>query len=148
MVRREGSPGGPASAEGRTSTPLDRFVASVLRFAQAESAGGLVLFVATVAALVWANSPWSRTYTEIWQTPLAVGISEIRLEKPLQLWVNDGLMAIFFFVVGLEIKREVRFGALASPRSALLPVVAAGGGALVPALVYLAFTAGTDAARG
>jgi len=128
--------------------PLERILAPFREFFGAEVAGGIVLLAATLVALGWANSPWVASYGALWQTPLAVGTEAVGLRKPLQLWINDGLMAIFFFVVGLEIKREVLHGELASPRRALLPVLAALGGAVFPALIYLAFNLGTDAARG
>jgi len=128
--------------------PLERILAPFRDFFGAEVAGGIVLLAATLVALGWANSPWAASYGALWQTPLAVGTEAVGLRKPLQLWINDGLMAIFFFVVGLEIKREVLHGELASPRRALLPVLAALGGAVFPALIYLAFNLGTDAARG
>ena len=107
-----------------------------------------MLLAAAVVALVWANSPLAASYVGVWQTELRVGVGEVGLAKPIQLWINDGLMAIFFFVVGLEIKREVLIGELASPRRALLPIAAAIGGAIVPALVFVAFTAGSDGVRG
>ncbi len=128
--------------------PAERILRSFQEFAKIEAAGGILLLVCTAAALVWANSPWADTYFSLWQTKVTVGVGEFMLSKPLWLWINDGLMAIFFFVVGLEIKREVLVGELNSLRKASLPIAAALGGALVPAGIYTAFNAGTPGARG
>ena len=117
-------------------------------FFKTEAAGGLMLMGAAVVALIWANSPLAESYTALWSTYLTVGGGPLVIEKPLILWVNDGLMALFFFVVGLEIKREVLAGELASPRQAALAIAAALGGMAVPALLYAAVTAGTDRAVG
>lgn len=103
---------------------------------QADSVGGILLFVATLFALLWANSPWSQTYSHLWHTPVSVSIGQWVLEKSLLHWINDGLMAVFFFVVGLEIKREILAGELSSPKQAMLPFAAALGGMLIPALLY------------
>ena len=108
-------------------------------FAEREASGGIMLFAFTVLALAWANSPWAAAYTQLWDTQVTVGFGEAALSKPLLLWINDGLMAIFFFVVGLEIKRELLVGELASPRQALLPMVAAVGGGSLPLLELPSF---------
>jgi Na+:H+ antiporter, NhaA family len=139
MTRPELS--GPPSA-------IDRLLAPLRDFIHAEVSGGLLLLAATIAALMWANSPAAGSYAEVWQAELRIGTHGFGLTKPLQLWINDGLMAIFFFVVGLEIKRELLIGELASLRRALLPMVAALGGAVVPAAIYLGFTFGTPASAG
>ena len=117
-------------------------------FFKTEAAGGIVLMAAAVVALVWANSPFAGAYTDLWATYVTVGAGAFEISKPLLLWVNDGLMAIFFFVVGLEIKREVLTGELAEPRKAALAIAAALGGMAVPALLYTAVTLGTDRAVG
>ena len=109
-----------------------------LRFIQHEAAGGIVLLVAAVLALELANSPWAWLYDTLLGTPVVVQIGALRLDKPLLLWINDGLMAIFFFLVGLEIKRELIEGELSVGRQALLPAIAAVGGMAVPALIYAA----------
>jgi len=106
-------------------------------FAQLEAAGGIVLIAATVAALVWANSPWADLYTELWHTPVQVGFGEFTLVHDLHWWINEGLMVLFFLVVGLEIKREIIVGELSSIRKATLPVFAAIGGMIIPALIYI-----------
>jgi Na+:H+ antiporter, NhaA family len=128
--------------------PVERIVRPFQDFAHKQSSGGILLIAATVVALAWANSPWSESYAALWQTKLTVGLGEFSLSKDLAHWINDGLMAVFFLVVGLEIKREVLVGELSSVRGAALPVAAALGGAVVPALIYLAFNAGTEAAAG
>ena len=109
---------------------------------------GILLLMAAVAALVWANSPWGDSYQNLWATKITIGSDGFGLSKSLHHWINDGLMVIFFFVVGLEIKRELLVGELASPRRAALPAIAALGGAIVPALIYVALNAGTDGASG
>ncbi|MEO6042731.1 MAG: Na+/H+ antiporter NhaA [Tepidiformaceae bacterium] len=130
-----------------------RFVASVFvgpaqAFVRTEASGGIVLLAATVVALAWANSPWDESYFELWHARLSLDLALFRIDEDLGHLVNDGLMAIFFFVVGLEIKRELLHGELASPRKAALPVAAALGGMIVPALFYSVFNAGGDGARG
>lgn len=117
-------------------------------FLDTEEAGAVVLLAATVVALGWANSPWQDSYRDLWATVLTIGVGDWNLSTDLRHWINDGLMAVFFFVVGLEIKRELVTGDLRDPRTAAVPVVAALGGMVVPALVYAAFTAGGDASRG
>ena len=118
-------------------SPVERILRPFQEFTRLEASGGILLFLCTVVALVWANSPWSEGYFNLWQTKLRVGIGSFILDKPLILWINDGLMALFFFLVGLEIKREILVGELANPRAAALPIFAALGGAVVPALIYL-----------
>ncbi|HSE83789.1 MAG TPA: Na+/H+ antiporter NhaA [Thermodesulfobacteriota bacterium] len=117
-------------------------------FTKLEASGGILLLLCTVAALVWANSPWSDSYFNLWHTKLTIGIGSFMLSKNLLHWINDGLMAMFFFVVGLEIKREFLVGELASPKQAALPIAAALGGMIVPAIFYLALNAGKAGASG
>lgn len=118
------------------------------KFAAQETSGGILLLVCAIAALVWANSPWIGSYVLLWHTPLTLRLGPFVLSHDLRFWVNDGLMAIFFFVVGLEIKRELLVGELASPRQAILPILAALGGVLVPALLYTAINMHGPGARG
>ncbi|MBT5138396.1 MAG: Na+/H+ antiporter NhaA [Acidimicrobiaceae bacterium] len=121
----------------------------VRNFLRIEAAGGLLLIVATVVALVWANSPWSHSYHELLETHISLHVGDLlHLDEPLEAWINDALMAIFFFVVGLEIKRELVAGELRDPRAAALPAIAAIGGMVVPALVYVAFASGGMGADG
>lgn len=117
-------------------------------FLKTESASGVVLMIAAVLALLWANSPAAPLYDTILATKLAVTAGGVGLDKPLILWINDGLMAIFFFVVGLEIKREILVGELSSPRQAALPIAAAAGGVVIPASIYSALNAGGPGAAG
>jgi NhaA family Na+:H+ antiporter len=118
-------------------------------FLRLEAAGGIVLLLCTVVALAWANSPYAPSYFALWQTKLTIGTDAVGISKPLLLWINDALMAVFFLVVGLEIKREVLVGELSSPKGAALPIAGALGGMIVPALIYtaVAFTWGTAEAR-
>jgi len=117
-------------------------------FFRTEALGGTVLILATLVALVWANSPLAGSYRALWQAEVTVGARAFGLSKPLVLWVNDLLMALFFLVVGLEIKRELLVGELDSARKALLPVVAAVGGMVVPAVLFLAVAHEPPASRG
>jgi Na+:H+ antiporter, NhaA family len=128
--------------------PVVKIVRPFQDFAHKQSSGGILLIAATVIALIWANSPWAEGYAALWHTKLSVGVGDFSLTKDLTHWINDGLMAVFFLVVGLEIKREVLVGELSSVRGAALPVAAAVGGAVVPALIYLAINAGTEGAAG
>jgi NhaA family Na+:H+ antiporter len=126
----------------------DRGVFSLRAFVHDEAFGGILLLACAIVALVWANSPWKDRYEEFWHTSLTLGTSHFNLTESLLHWVNDGLMAIFFFVVGLEIKREVLTGELASPRRAAFPAIAALGGVLVPAAIYVAVNAGGPGETG
>lgn len=125
-----------------------RVAQPVARFLHTEAAGGILLLAATVIALVWANSPWKASYADLWHTELGVRIGEFSINEDLRGWVNDALMALFFFVVGMEIKRELVVGELATPRAALLPAVAAVGGMVVPAALYLVLNAGGEGSSG
>ncbi|MDC0746571.1 Na+/H+ antiporter NhaA [Polyangium mundeleinium] len=121
------------------SRPLERFL-------QIEAASGILLLVAAAVALVWANSPWAESYTLLWHTPLGIRVGTFTFERTLEWFVNDGLMVIFFFVVGMEIRREIHHGELSEWRRAALPAAAALGGMLAPAALYLGF-AGAPATR-
>ncbi len=133
-----------------TTPPIERLMTPLREFFERTVAGGILLLFAAIAALIWSNSPWAASYQQLWQeTYLAIGLGEFSLSMSLQHWINDGLMAIFFLVVGLEIKRELLVGELASVRRATLPVTAAVGGAVLPALIYLAIVGpGSPEARG
>src|ERR671912_423725 len=132
----------------KSKPPVERIVRPFQDFAEKQSSGGILLIVATAVALIWANSPWAESYDALWHTKLTVGVGDFSVSKDLTHWINDGLMAVFFLVVGLEIKREVLVGELSSARNAALPVAAALGGAVVPALIYLAINAGTAGSAG
>ncbi len=130
------------------SSVVGRLVEPVVRFMRIESSGGLILLAATLAALLLANSPFAESFRSFWETPIGVSLGDFKLIEPLHLWINDGLMTLFFFVVGLEIKRELVSGELADPRKALLPVLAAIGGMIVPAAVYALCLWGRPGWRG
>ena len=121
---------------------------ALLDFLRTEAGGGVVLLLAALTALVWANSPWEGAYHELWQREISVGPGEWAVRETLQHWINDGLMALFFFVVGLEIKRELVCGELRDRRAAALPVVAAVGGMVVPAALFRLVAGGGPAAHG
>lgn len=114
----------------------DEMTTALQRFFRLESASGILLMLATILALIMANSPLAYLYSALLDTPVAIQFGELSIHKPLLLWINDGLMAVFFFTVGLEIKREVLFGELSQPAKVMLPIVGAIGGMAAPALVY------------
>ena len=125
----------------------------VRRFLHVEASGGVVLLLAAIAALIWANSPWSDSYYNFWHTDFELVIGSYHMggeshHLTLETLVNDALMAIFFFVVGLEIKRELVSGQLKDPKAAALPVIAAIGGMVFPAVVYVVFNSSGDATSG
>jgi len=132
----------------QSPTPIERLLSPFQDFFRTASAGGIVLIVSTIVALAWANSPWGASYEHLWETRLTVGVPGFGLTYTLHHWINDGLMAVFFFLVGLEIKREVLAGELASVQRAALPAAAALGGMVVPALLYTLFNAGGAGAPG
>jgi NhaA family Na+:H+ antiporter len=117
-------------------------------FAQRQASGGLVLLGCAILALAWANSPWASTYEQLLHVSLSIAVGNQVLRLDLLHWINDGLMAIFFFVVGLEIKREFLVGELAERRKAMLPIVAAVGGMVLPALIYAGFNFDGAGAKG
>jgi NhaA family Na+:H+ antiporter len=127
---------------------VDRLLAPFRRFAHTASAGGVVLLIATAIALVWANSPWADAYHHVWETTLRIGAGSWTAQWSLHHFINDGLMAVFFFVVGLEIKREMVAGELRTLRSAALPMFAALGGMVVPASIYAVLNRGGTGMAG
>lgn len=139
---------GPSYLE--SNKPLARLVARPVReFLRVEAAGSLLLLLAAAVALVWANSPWASSYDSLWHTHLVLDVGPLHLDESLQHWVNDALMVIFFFVVGLEIKYELVNGDLRDPKTAALPIVAAIGGMVVPAGIYLTLNPpGSDGVDG
>ena len=146
------------AGHGRATGALRRqvagsFITRVVRrpaeaFIHMEQVSAAVLFLAALAALVWANSPWDGAYQSLWHSVITVDVGIFRISEDAGHWVNDGLMAIFFFVVGLEIKREVLHGELSDRRKAALPLLAAAGGMVVPAAIYALLNMGGEATRG
>jgi len=137
-----------ASVPALPIEPIHRFMNPLVRFLQVETASGIVLLLATAAALALANSPAGPQYRAFWDTPLALQVGSFSLSHSLQEWINDGLMVIFFFVIGLEVKRELVLGELREIRRATLPIVAALGGMIAPAGTYLALQWGQPGERG
>jgi NhaA family Na+:H+ antiporter len=122
----------------RTQLLAERAFATFERFIHVEAVSGVVLLLAAAVALVWANSPFAESYHHLWHLPLSIGIGEHVFSRSLHFWVNDALMTVFFLVVGMEIRREIHEGALSRLDQAILPLAAAAGGVVVPAMVYLA----------
>ncbi|MDG2112555.1 MAG: Na+/H+ antiporter NhaA, partial [Actinomycetota bacterium] len=133
-----------------SNNTLARFVARpVLRFIDREVASGVLLLIATAIALTWVNSPWGDSYHDFWHTDIDFAIGSWHLHHlNLEEFVNDALMALFFFVVGLEIKRELVTGALNSARAAALPAIGALGGMVVPALLFFMLNTSGEASKG
>jgi NhaA family Na+:H+ antiporter len=142
MSGKTESQGAPKPLPPEAWEPLHRFARlagkPLEQFLHIEAASGILLLLAAAVALSWANSPWAESYAHLWHTPVGLRVGSFAFERPLEWFVNDGLMVIFFFVVGLEIRREIHEGELSEWRRAALPAAAAVGGMLVPALVYVA----------
>ncbi len=130
-------------------TLIDKILIDPLqRFMNNSAMSGIVLFSSVFIALVVSNSPWAAAYHHLWETDFSIGFGEHIIQKSLHHWINDGLMAVFFFVVGLELKREIIGGELKNPKNAVLPLVAAVGGMLVPAGIYLLMNSSGEASNG
>ena len=138
----------PPEAWAAARAAAKRLLSPVERFLSIEASSGIVLLLAAVVAMIWANSPWRSSYEGLLHAPIGLQVGGWSFERDLHFWINDGLMVVFFFVVGLEIKRELTGGELSEVRRAALPVFAALGGMLVPAGIYLLFNAGTPASTG
>ena len=138
------------SGDRSPASPLfiERLLSPFERFGAAESSGGLVLLACAVVALIWANSPWSESYFGLWEASVGFTLGTFTFSTTLHHFINDGLMAVFFFVVGLEIKRELLVGELSTWKQAALPIFAAAGGMLVPAALYSVVNAGGPGAAG
>jgi NhaA family Na+:H+ antiporter len=147
MSASQQRPGGTATAS-LPARPIDHILAPFREFTRNSASSGVLLMAAAVVAMVLANSPWSAEWEAFWETELAISLGALDVSQSLLHWINDGLMVIFFLVVGLEIKREVLVGELASVRRATLPIVAAAGGAILPAVIFLAIVGGGEASRG
>ncbi|MFF5383843.1 Na+/H+ antiporter NhaA [Pedobacter suwonensis] len=129
-------------------TTIEKIMAPVSRFIHLEYTSGIVLLISVVIAIAWANSSFYDFYEHLWHINFSVGFDKFLLSQPLHIWINDGLMAIFFFVIGLELKREFMEGELSSLQKASLPMTAALGGMLVPAAIYFFINRGTNASHG
>jgi Na+/H+ antiporter NhaA len=151
MTAQAGAAGSGASTAapfaGRTAWARN-LAAPVRDFLRTETGGALVLLGAAVAAMVWANSPWSDSYESFWRTTLSIRIGDSGISMDLRHWLNQGLMTFFFLVVGLEAKRELDLGQLRERKRITIPLVAAVGGMALPVLIYLAFNAGGSGAHG
>ncbi|MGV3633435.1 MAG: Na+/H+ antiporter NhaA [Pseudorhodoplanes sp.] len=132
----------------RSQLLAERAFNTLQHFLHVEAVGGGVLVIAAVTALIWANSPFAYSYHALWHLPLTIGLGDFVFSKSLHFWINDALMTVFFLVVGMEIRREIHEGALSTLDQALLPVVAAAGGVIVPALIYLSFNTSAVQAQG
>ncbi len=130
------------------TTPWLRIKNKIKSLLSKESAKGLLLFLGAISALVWANTPWHESYHHLWENYLEISLGDLHFKQNLHHVINDGLMAIFFFLVGLEIKREVMVGELSSIKKASLPILCAIGGMLFPALIYFAMNTSGETATG
>lgn len=131
-----------------SKSPIEQLIRPVSKFIHQEHTSGIVLLMSVLVAIVWVNSPFQESYHHFWDITFSVGIGSAVLSHPLHIWINDGLMAVFFFVIGLELKREFMEGELSSMKKAALPMMAALGGMLVPALIYFLINKGTEASHG
>ena len=132
----------------RAQLLTQRTLSTLQRFLHIEAVSGVVLLIAAAVALIWANSPASASYHAVWHAPLTFGIGDWLVSQSLHFWINDALMAVFFLVVGMEIRREIHEGALASLKLAALPLAAALGGVMVPALIYVALNTAPTQLQG
>ncbi|HMQ08084.1 MAG TPA: Na+/H+ antiporter NhaA [Saprospiraceae bacterium] len=129
--------------------PVDKWIiAPIRKFINNSSMSGIVLFTSALLAMIISNSPWADDYHEWWNIKFYIGLGDFVVNKTLHHWINDGLMAVFFFVVGLELKREIVAGELSDPKNAVLPIVAAIGGMSIPALIYVMINPSGEASNG
>src|SRR5690606_22260586 len=117
------------------------------KFVKTESLAGILLFSATIIALIWANSPFVDSYQQLWEYKIGISFENFELKKPLSLWINDGLMAIFFFLIGLELKRELLIGEINTVKKAAFPLVAALGGMIIPVVMFLTLNQDADTTK-
>lgn len=149
MPAVNGGPGGlPPGASSRARRFARQLASPIEKFLHVEAASGIILLVVAVIALAWANSPWASTYEHLLHTPISLGFGDHAFTRPVHFWINDILMVVFFFVVGLEVRRELFEGELSEARRAALPIAAALGGMVVPAAIHLALNVGSPGARG
>jgi NhaA family Na+:H+ antiporter len=136
------------STSFKLQSAANRALSALQRFLHVESASGVVLLMAALIALIWANSAFAATYNALWHLPVSIGIGDHSFSKSLHFLINDALMTVFFLVVGMEVRREIHNGALSKLDQAALPLIAAAGGVVVPAIIYLSFNAHPVPARG
>ncbi len=136
------------SSTDRLAAPIEKILGPFQRFLRAQATSGILLLGVTVVALVWANSSWAESYHDLWHLKLKIDLAGLSISESLHWWINDALMAAFFFLVGLEIKREILVGELSSPNKAALPLAAAIGGMIVPAVLFSVFNFGGEGQRG
>ena len=129
----------------RWEKSFDKILTPFEEFIHRQTTSGLLLMGATILALALANGPMADAYKQVIHTPVSIGVGDWALNMSLHHWINDGLMVLFFFVVGLELKRELLVGELAQPRNAVMPIAAGIGGMVVPALIYFAFNSNPTA---
>jgi Na+:H+ antiporter, NhaA family len=130
-------------------TPVDKWIVNpIQRFIHRSTTSGMVLFSSALLAIIISNTPWSDAFHHFWEIEFSIGFGEQLITKSLHHWINDGLMAVFFFVIGLELKREIIAGELKDPKNAILPLIAAIGGMIFPAVIYLLFNTRGDASDG
>src|SRR6478672_9034946 len=138
----------PAVEYGTRTAWARNLAAPVRNFLNTETVGAVAMLGAAIAALVWANSPWPHSYESVWTTKLSITLGGHGISADLRQWINEGLMTLFFLVVGLEAKRELDLGELRERRRLAIPVFGAIGGVLVPVGIYMAFNAGGAGAHG
>jgi Na+:H+ antiporter, NhaA family len=136
-----------AQDQAQTQLLAERAIATLQRFLRVEAASGVVLLVAAGAALIWANTS-ADSYRALWYAPVSLELGAFAFSRSLHFWINDALMTVFFLVAGMEIRREIHEGTLSRSDQAVMPAVAAAGGVVVPALIYLSLNAGADRAQG
>lgn len=138
----------PNKSHSSVQLLTQRALATLQHFLHVEATSGIVLLIAAAAALLWANSPFAHSYHDLWNLPITLRLGEFVFVRSVHFWINDTLMTVFFLVVGMEIRREIHEGALSRFDQAILPVLAACGGVIVPALIYLAFNSAAGRSHG
>ena len=138
----------PTTTSNATDTHTPRIIRPLVDFLHKEASAGILIIIAATIAIIWANSPWHESYHDLWNTHIGIDVAGHLLELNLREWINDLAMVLFFFVVGLEIKREITEGELRDPRQAALPVIGALGGMVVPAAIFALLNAGGEGASG
>ena len=138
----------PTTPTDERGTDSPRIIRPLVDFLHKEASAGILIIIAAIIAIIWANSPWHESYHDLWNAHIGIDVGGHLFELNLRQWINDLAMVLFFFVVGLEIKREITEGELRDPRQAVLPVIGAIGGMVVPAAIFALLNAGGEGARG